>query len=722
MMRKLFFAVALALVNLVSPAQSLRSNVRSSESKAELNSSFAESRRTSMKNNMDPSVKPGDDFWQYAVGGWLKANPLDAQHPENGAFTELYELNNERINKLILAYAGKKDLPQGSDGQKIGALYRLYMDSVGRNRMGYEPIMPYLKQVREVKTRDEALRLMYALDAKGFNTAPFGLSLSLNPFNSSEYMMFAGHGGASLPKEYYDQPNEQQQATVAAVKSLNKDFLKMVGYSEAAAEQKMQAAWAIEYRIGMKTLDQVARRDPMATNHPMSWEQLLGDFKGIDYVAYRDALGLPKDIDVVNVGEFDALHEVEKVLAETSVEDLKSYMELHVIDAYSDFLSDAFTDRAFEASKVISGVQEQQPRWKRAVATISGNLGETIGKLYVKEYFPESSKQRVYRLVKDLQQAFEDRLKENTWMSDSTKAKALEKLHAMHINVGYPDKWQDMEKFVDIRETENLVENFIRIKQESRQAGLRKYWHQPVDKTMMPCSPQTVNAFYHPLFNSINFPAAILQPPFFDPEADYVCNYGAIGAVIGHEMTHGFDDQGCQFDKDGNLKNWWTAGDKARYDERTKVIADWFSEQEAVPGLKVKAASEREQNGTSSDSAEREQAPLKVNGQKTLGENVSDNGGLKIAYRAYTNRMASEPLGNVDGFTPDQRFYLAYARVWACNSTPEYTAMLVNSDVHSPARLRVMAALPMIDTWYEAFGIQPTDKMFIPKEKRALVW
>ena len=722
MMRKLFFAVALALVNLVSPAQSLRSNVRSSESKAELNSSFAESRRTSMKNNMDPSVKPGDDFWQYAVGGWLKANPLDAQHPENGAFTELYELNNERINKLILAYAGKKDLPQGSDGQKIGALYRLYMDSVGRNRMGYEPIMPYLKQVREVKTRDEALRLMYALDAKGFNTAPFGLSLSLNPFNSSEYMMFAGHGGASLPKEYYDQPNEQQQATVAAVKSLNKDFLKMVGYSEAAAEQKMQAAWAIEYRIGMKTLDQVARRDPMATNHPMSWEQLLGDFKGIDYVAYRDALGLPKDIDVVNVGEFDALHEVEKVLAETSVEDLKSYMELHVIDAYSDFLSDAFTDRAFEASKVISGVQEQQPRWKRAVATISGNLGETIGKLYVKEYFPESSKQRVYRLVKDLQQAFEDRLKENTWMSDSTKAKALEKLHAMHINVGYPDKWQDMEKFVDIRETENLVENFIRIKQESRQAGLRKYWHQPVDKTMMPCSPQTVNAFYHPLFNSINFPAAILQPPFFDPEADYVCNYGAIGTVIGHEMTHGFDDQGCQFDKDGNLANWWTADDKARYDERTKVIADWFSEQEAVPGLKVKAASEREQNGTSSDSAEREQAPLKVNGQKTLGENVSDNGGLKIAYRAYKNRMASEPLGNVDGFTPDQRFYLAYARVWACNSTPEYTAMLVNSDVHSPARLRVMAALPMIDTWYEAFGIQPTDKMFIPKEKRALVW
>ena len=668
----MFFAVVLALVSLASTAQNL-------------------------KANMDESVKPGDDFWQYAVGGWLKTNPLDAQHPENGAFTDLSEQNNERINKLILAYAGKKDLPQGSDGQKIGALYRLYMDSISRNKMGYEPIMPYLRQVREVQTREEALRLMYALDAKGFNTAPFGLGLSLNPFNSSEYLMGAGHGGATLPKEYYDQPNEQQKATVAAIKSLNKDYLKMVGYSDAAAEQKMQAEWAIEYRIGMKTLDQVARRNPMATNHLMPWDQVLADFKGIDWIAYRDALNLPKDIDVVNVRQLDALHEVEKVLAETSVEDLKSYMELKVINAYSDFLSDAFTDRAFEASKAINGVQEQQPRWKRAVATISGNLGETIGKLYVKEYFPESSKQRVYRLVKDLQQAFEDRLKENTWMSDSTKAKALEKLHAMHINVGYPDKWEDMEKYIDIRENENLVENFIRISQEARQAQFRKYWHQPVDKTMMPYSPQTVNAAYIPLFNSINFPAAILQPPFFDPEADYVCNYGAIGAVIGHEMTHGFDDQGCQFNKDGNLANWWTADDKARYDERTKVIADWFSEQEAVPGLKV-------------------------NGQKTLGENVSDNGGLKIAYRAFENRMRQEPLNTIDGFTPAQRFYLAYARVWACNSTPEYIAMLVNSDVHSPARLRVMAALPMIDTWYEAFGIKSDAKMFIPKEKRALVW
>ena len=471
----------------------------------------------------------------------------------------------------------------------------------------------------------------------------------------------------------------------------------MVGNSDADAERMMQAEWAIEHRIGVKTLNQVDRRDPMKTIHFTTWEQLLKDFKGIDWVAYRDALNAPKDIDTLNVEQLEPLHEVEKVLAETSVDDLKAYMELKAVYSYCDYLNDAFEDRLFEYRKAVSGIQEQKPRWKRAVAEIDDNLSETIGKLYVAEYFPESSKQRVYRLVKDLQQAFEDRLKDNTWMSDSTKAKALEKLHAMYINVGYPDKWEDMEKFIDIREDQNLVENFIRIKQEVRAANYRKYWRKPFNKKLMPMPPQMVNACYVPNFNSINFPAAILQPPFFDPEADYACNYGAVGTVIGHEMSHGFDDQGCQFDKDGNLVNWWGAEDKAKYDERTKVLAEWFSEQEALPGLKV-------------------------NGEKTLGENIGDNGGIQVAYRAFENRLKQEPLKTLDGFTPAQRFYLAYARVWASNVTPEYLARIVNSDVHSPNIFRVNAALPMIDSWYDAFNIQPTDKMFIPKEKRALVW
>ncbi len=675
-MKRTIMAVALALVCLVSPAQ--------------------QTEKETIKDNMDLSVKPGDDFWQYAVGGWLKAHPLDKQHVQNGAFTDLTELNNDRIRDLITDYAGQT-LPQGTDGQKIGSLYRMYMDSVGRNKLGYTPIMPYLKRVRRVKTRQQLLSLMYELDAKGFNTSPFGIHLSLNPFRSSEYMMAVGHGGASLPQEYYANPNQQQKVVVDAIKSLNRDLLKMVGYDESKAQEMMEAEWAIEHKIGVATLDQVAVRNPMATIHFMSWVQLCSEFKGIDWEAYRAAINYPTDIDTVNVAQLEPLHVVEDILANTPLSDLKAYMELQIITAYSDYLSDDFTDRFFEAQKVISGVQEQQPRWKRAVSLVSGGLSETIGKLYVRKYFPESSKQRVVKLVKDLQQAFEDRLKENTWMGEETKQKALEKLHAMYINVGYPDKWQDMEKYIDIREDENLVENAIRIRQETTQASLRRYWHKPVDKTQMACSPQTVNAFYNPLFNSINFPAAILQPPFFDPEADFASNYGAIGTVIGHEMTHGFDDQGCQFDKDGNLANWWTAEDKAKYDERTKVVAEWFSQQEVVPGLNV-------------------------NGQKTLGENVSDNGGLKIAYRAFQNRMLRERLSTVDDFTPAQRFYLAYARIWASNCTPEFTANLVNSDVHSPNRLRVMAALPMIDTWYDAFSISESDSMYLSKEKRAKVW
>ncbi len=648
------------------------------------------------RDNMDLSVRPGDNFWQYAVGGWLKANPLDKQHTQNGAFTDLYEQNNDRINELIMEYAGLH-LPQGTDGQKIGSLYRLYMDSVSRNEMGYTPILPYLNQVRAIKTREEMLRVMYELDAKGFGTAPFGLGLSMNPYNSDEYMMSVGHGGASLPQEYYANPSEQQQLVVNTIKALNKDYLKMVGYSDEDAERMMQAEWNIEHQIGITELDQVASRDPYKRIHIMSWEEMKQEFKGIDWETYRAVINYPMDIDTVNVGQIEPLHVVENLLANTSIEDWKAYMELQIINGFAGFLSDDFSNRAFEASKIISGVQEQQPRWKRAVALISSSLGETIGKLYVQKYFPESSKQRVIKLVKDLQQAFEDRLKDNTWMSEETKAKAIEKLHAMHINVGYPDKWQDMEKYIDIRENENMVENYIRISQETSQAYLRKHWRQPVDKTVMACTPQTVNAFYNSRFNSINFPAAILQPPFFDPDADYASNYGAIGMVIGHEMTHGFDDKGCLFDKDGNLTNWWTPEDKANYDQRTKVIADWFGSQEILPGVKV-------------------------NGEKTLGENVSDNGGLNIAYRAFENRMKVEPLPTIDGFTPAQRFFLANARVWASNSTPEALANLVDSDTHSPHELRVNAALPMIDAWYNAFNITVNDKMYLPKEKRAVVW
>ncbi len=648
------------------------------------------------RSNMDLSVKPGEDFYQYAGGGWIKSHPLDAVHPMNGAFVDLDEQNKNRIRDLVKEYAEKR-MPQGTVGQKIGALYRMYMDSVARNRMGFEPIRPVLAKVAGIKDRKQYVQVMYELDAKGYGTMMFSFGMGQDAVNSDQFIFGVGQGGIGLDPEYYTAPNEQQKAVVEAYKSLMKDYFKMVGNSDELAEKKMQAAFAIEDRIAHASYDQVKLRDPQANIHKMSWQALLKDFAGIDWGTICRVFEYPSDIDTVDVGQPEPIHEVEKILAGTDLFALKAYMEAAVIGSSAGLLSDAFGNRAFEYNKVVYGMKEQQPRWKRGVSFIQGLMGESIGKLYVAKYFPESSKKRMLELVHNLQEAFAQRIEENTWMTPATKAKAIEKLHSMHINIGYPDKWQNMEEYVLIDESKSLRANYDEIIPALRKRNIEKHWRKPVDKTLFPCTPQTVNAFYAPSLNSINFPAAILQAPFFDPEADDAANYGAIGAVIGHEMSHGFDDQGCQFDKNGNLSNWWTAEDKASYDERTKVLKDWFGAQEALPGLKV-------------------------NGEKTLGENIGDNGGINIAFRALQNVMKRQPLADKDGFTPSQRFFLSYGRVWASNVAPQFLAYIVNSDVHSPSNLRVNAALPHIDAWYDAFGIKPGDKLYLAPEQRAHIW
>lgn len=484
---------------------------------------------------------------------------------------------------------------------------------------------------------------------------------------------------------------------MAAQKSLVKDFFKMVGNDEATAEKKMQAVWAIESQIAKVSYDQNKVRDPKANIHKMSYAQLQKEFAGIDWKAIGQAYGYPADIDTVDVGQPEPIHEVEKILAKADLFSLKAYLESRVIRSSAGVLSDAFSDRSFEFLKTVYGVKQQQPRWKRGVAFIQGLMGESIGKLYVAKYFPESSKQRALELVKNLQKAFAQRIEENTWMTAATKVKALEKLNSMIINIGYPDKWQNMDEYVQIDESKSIRANYDEVIPALRKRELEKHWHKDVDKHEMACDPQVVNAFYDPSRNSINFPAAILQAPFFDADAEDAANYGGIGSVIGHEMSHGFDDQGCQYDKDGNLANWWTEEDKKNYDGRTQVLVDWFSAQEALPGLKV-------------------------DGKKTLGENIGDNGGINVAYRAYMNTLKNTPAQDIDGFTPAQRFFLSYGRVWASNIAPQFVAYIVNSDVHSPNEQRVNAALPMIDAWYDAFGIKAGDKLYVPKEKRAHIW
>lgn len=648
------------------------------------------------KTNLNTTVKPGDDFYEYAAGNWLKTHPLDAVHPMNGAFIDLDEQNRDRIKELIAEYASKQ-MPQGTDGQKLGALYRMYMDSVKQNKLGYKPIKKTLERVRKVKNRKECIQLMYELGAKGYGTTLFTFALGINPNNAGQYMFTTLQGGLGLDPEYYTNPNEQQKTVAEAYKSLMKDYFKMVGNKEKAAEKKMQAVWALENQLANHSYDQVKRRDPKENTHLMSWQQLKQEFKNIDWNMICETYGYPSDIDTVNVKQPEPIHEVENILANTDLETIKAYMEVSVVGSSVFVLSDNFKDRRFEYTKVRYGVKEQQPRWKRAVSFLDDILGETIGKLYVDKYFPESNKQRVYMLIKNLQNAFAERIKDNTWMTDATKANALSKLKNMVINVGYPDKWEGLEKYVQVDENKTLRENIDEITMASRKGEIEYYWHKPVDRHQMGCTPQTVNAFYNPQFNSINFPAAILQPPFFDAEADDAANYGAIGCVIGHEMSHGFDDKGCSYDKDGNLKNWWTDEDKKNFESRTKVLEEWFGSKEMQPGLKV-------------------------NGKKTLGENIGDNGGINIAFQAFKNTMLNNPLGEKDGFTPEQRFFLSYGRMWASNVAPQFVAYIVNSDVHSPNILRVNAALPMIDAWYSAFAIKEGDKLYVPAEKRAKIW
>ncbi len=661
------------------------------------NMAFAQDLKSGIdRANMNTTVQPGTDFYEYAGGGWIKSHPLDAQHPMNGAFVDLDEQNNDRIRDLINEYAGKK-LPQGTVGQKIGSLYRMYMDSTARNKMGYAPIKPALAKVAAIKKRTQVQPVMYELAAKGYGTMMMSFFLGQDAINSDKYTFGANQGGIGLNPEYYTQPNEQQKAVMEAYRSLIKDYFKMVGNSDELAEKKTEAVMGIENQIARQSYDQVKSRDPQANIHKMSWATLLKDFPGIDWVGICKAYGYPNDIDTVDVGQPEPIHEVEKILATADLFALKAYMEANVISSSADVLSDDFTNRRFEYAKAVYGIKQQQPRWKRGVGFVQGLLGESIGKLYVAKYFPESSKKRMIDLVHNLQDAFAQRIEENTWMTVATKAKAIEKLRSMRINIGYPDKWQNMEEYVQVDESKSIRANYDEIIPALRKRTLEKRWKKPVDKTISACNPQVVNAFYSPSYNSINFPAAILQPPFFDPTADDAANYGAIGAVIGHEMSHGFDDQGCQFDKDGNLSNWWTAEDKANYDKRTQVLADWFSQQEAVPGLKV-------------------------NGKKTLGENIGDNGGINVAFRAFENVQKQHTLADKDGFTPAQRFFLSYGRVWASNVSPQFVAYIVNSDVHSPSNLRVNAALPHIDAWYDAFGIKPGDKLYLGSDQRAHIW
>lgn len=647
------------------------------------------------KANMDLNVKPGMDFYEYAAGGWLKTHPLDAEHPTNGAFVDLEEQNQKRIKGLIEEYSSKSQ-PKGSLGQKIGDLYNLMMDSVRLNREGAAPLKPVLAKVEAIKNKKEYQLVMAQLDYQGVGAMMFGISVGADQRNASQNIVGISQGGIGLgERDYYLNDDEQTVKVRNAYKEYIKTLFQLVGDDEQTAQKKTDVLLAIETRIAKASYDNVKLRDVNANYHKMGYAQLISDYPGIDWGNIFLAQGFPPFAEV-DLAQPEPIKEVEKILEETSLDDLKTYAEAKVISSATNSLSDEFRAASFKFSQTLSGVKQDRPRWKRAVGVVSSVLGEAIGKLYVEKYFPESSKQRMLDLVHNLQTALAERIDEASWMEQATKDQAKDKLSNFIIKIGYPDKWRDYSG-LEIDPSLSLYDNLTRVTAFLTKDYIDRKVNKPVDKSEWQMTPQTVNAYYNSTTNEICFPAAILQAPFFDPEADDAVNYGAIGCVIGHEMSHGFDDQGCQFDKNGNQNNWWTAADKANYDKRTKVLEEYFNNYEVLPGKKI-------------------------NGKLTLGENIGDNGGLNIAFRAFSNLMKTKKLPVIDGFTPEQRFFLAWGRVWAANTSDEMTDYLLKVDPHSPNQARVNGALPHIDAWYDAFNVKKSDKMYVPKSKRAHIW
>lgn len=647
------------------------------------------------KANMNLDVKPGADFYEYAAGGWLKTHPLDAEHPTNGAFVDLEEQNQKRIKGLIEEYSSKSQ-PKGSLGQKIGDLYNLMMDSVRLNREGAAPLKPVLAKVEAIKNKKEYQLVMAQLDYQGVGAMMFGISVGADQRNASQNIVGISQGGIGLgERDYYLNDDEQTVKVRNAYKEYIKTLFQLVGDDEQTAQKKTDVLLAIETRIAKASYDNVKLRDVNANYHKIGYAQLISDYPGIDWGNIFLAQGFPPFAEV-DLAQPEPIKEVEKILEETSLDDLKTYAEAKVISSATNSLSDEFRAASFKFNQTLSGVKQDRPRWKRAVGVVSGVLGEAIGKLYVEKYFPESSKQRMLDLVHNLQTALAERIDEASWMEQATKDQAKDKLSNFIIKIGYPDKWRDYSG-LEIDPSLSLYDNLTRVTAFLTKDYIDRKVNKPVDKSEWHMTPQTVNAYYNPTTNEICFPAAILQAPFFDPEADDAVNYGAIGCVIGHEMSHGFDDQGCQFDKNGNQNNWWTAADKANYDKRTKVLEEYFSNYEVQPGKKI-------------------------NGKLTLGENIGDNGGLNIAFRAMSNLMKTKKLPVIDGFTPEQRFFLAWGRVWAANTSDEMTDYLLKVDPHSPNQARVNGALPHIDAWYDAFNVKKSDKMYVPKSKRAHIW
>ena len=646
------------------------------------------------KADMDMSVRPGDDFYQYAGGGWLKANPMKPEYSSYGVFNDLAETNRKQIRELFENLSKEKHA-FGSVGQKVADLYNMAMDSVRLNKEGAAPLQKDLDKVKAFSKKADFTA--FIADQHLYKGNPFfGIGVDTDLKNSDLNVMWLSAGTSGLPdRDYYLNTDADSKKKQEAYRAYLSKIFQLSGYKKKEAEKAAKVIYNIEYQFAEAKMSRAEARDYNKLYNIYTIDMLQKDYPAIQWAKYFELMGV-KDVKQVILTEPKVMAVAQKLMSTLSEQDIKYYVAGLIIKSSTSVLSDDFVNANFDFyGRLLNGQKEQKARWKRALGFPNSLLGEAVGELYVSKYFAGESKAKMLKLIDNLRKALATRIANLTWMNDTTKINALVKLNSFTVKVGYPDKWRDYSKLT-IDPAKSLYDNVAAATYVETLRNLEKFG-KPVDKSEWGMTPQTVNAYYNPTTNEICFPAAILQAPFFDVNADDATNYGAIGVVIGHEMTHGFDDQGRNFNADGNMVDWWTAGDSKRFTAAAEKLAAKFDQITVV-------------------------GDLKANGHLTLGENIADQGGLRISYDAFKTTQQFQEGKEIDGFTPAQRFYLSYGRIWAEHMTEEAIYQQTKSDPHSIGRNRVNATLRNIDTWYDAFGVKEGDKMWLAPAERAIVW
>ena len=644
--------------------------------------------------NFDNSVSPAEDFYQYACGGWMEANPLTAEYARYGIFDQLEKENQEKLKTLIDEINAKAQ-EEGSVGAKIQTMYAQGMEMEKRNADGATPVKEQMAEIKAVSNMKELSAMVGKMQVES-SSPYFSFYIGADEKNSTMNLLQFYQGGISMgDRDYYLADDENSARLRKAYKEYVNKLFVLGGYSEAEAAKAADAVIALETEIAKISVDRNALRDVHRNYNKMSVKDFTSRYDFIDWDIFFKETGISKSTEL-NAGQIPFFEGLTKVLKNTSLEDQKEYLTFKLLNSASNYLSEDFVNANFEYfGKAVQGREELQPLWKRSLAVVNRSLADAFGQLYVEKYFPASSKEKMVEMVANLQTALGERITALDWMSDETKAKAQEKLGTFIVKVGYPDTWMDYSS-LDIR-NDSYWANICRVNRFGHE-DMMKDEGQPVDRTEWGMSPQTVNAYYNPTTNEICFPAAILQPPFFNPNADDAVNYGGIGVVIGHEMTHGFDDQGRNYDKDGNISAWWTKEDEDKFNERAKVLVEQYDKIVVLDSLHA-------------------------DGSYTLGENIADQGGLLVAYQAYMNTLKGKPApADIDGFNNSQRFYIGYANLWAQNVRPQEIIRRTKTDVHSLGKWRVNAALRNIDAFYTAFDIKETDAMYLAPEERINIW